>query len=154
MNDGHFDKLTQIFGAASTRRRVFHGTVGFWLGLTMAPPALVTEAGKKRKRKRKRKKNKRNSCREGSPCGNGGVCRSGRCDHNVCTLDCASNPEVAPQPCGPAGSSCQCVNRGEGVGACVKSVQGMSCSEAVCDAGEICGISCTTYLPYCWAPCV
>jgi hypothetical protein len=44
--------------------------------------------------------------------------------------------------------------RGEDVGACVKLPQGESCLEKSCASGEICGIPCITYLPYCWQPCV
>lgn len=147
MDGFDFDDLARSL--ARSRRVVLGGTMAIALG------RLGAEAvDAKRKRKRK-KRGRRGDCPDGAPCGNGGRCRDGSCDHNVCTLDCAGTPGGAsPQPCGPAGSSCQCVNRGEGVGACVKSVQGMPCSEAVCDAGEICGIPCTTYLPSCWAPCV
>jgi hypothetical protein len=68
-------------------------------------------------------------------------------------MDCPGNLE--PQACGPAGSSCQCVNVVEGASACVKRQQGDACgTETVCDPGQICGIPCTGYMPSCWEPCV
>ena len=152
MNQQRFDCLTRLFARGPNRRELIGAAVATGFGFAVGPPLPITARNQRKRRNRKQHSPK---CPNGAHCGNGGDCRNGRCDHNVCTLDCASTPGGAsPQPCGPAGSSCQCVNRGEGVGACVKSVQGMPCSEAVCDAGELCGISCTTYLPSCWVPCV
>jgi hypothetical protein len=131
------------------------------LGLRGLVPHGEAQAKKRcppcRKKKHGKCKKKRP---DGAPCGTGGQCQGGSCvvstisvapDYNVCTLDCA---DAKQQPCGPAGSSCVCVNRGEGVGACVKPPQGNSCLENACATGEICGIPCITYLPYCWQPCV
>jgi hypothetical protein len=61
---------------------------------------------------------------------------------------------LAPRPCGPAGSGCQCVNQGGGVGACGKQQGDARGTETVCDPDQICGIPCTTYNAFCWAPCV
>ena len=154
MNGIRFDALTHALTAVSPRRdhlrRLFAGLL---LGLPLAigndeaearrcPPCWKRRKGKCRKKRR-----------NGAPCGNGGRCRNGRCDHNVCTMDCPGDLE--PQACGPAGSDCQCVNVVEGASACVKSQPGEACgTETVCNPSLICGIPCTTYLPSCWEPCV
>ena len=154
MNDDRFDALTRALAAISSRRDQFSRLIAA-LVLSLPLAFGADDAGAKpcppcrRKRKGKCKKKQRN----GAPCGNGGRCRNGRCDHNVCTLDCTGEP--GPQRCGPPGSSCQCVNVVEGANACVKRQQGDACgTETVCDPGQICGIPCTTYLPSCWEPCV
>jgi hypothetical protein len=154
MEDDRFDALTRALATVASRRdqlrRLRTGT------LLALPLAVGNDAARAsacppcRKKKRGRCRKKRP---DGAPCGNGGRCRNGRCDHNVCTMDCPGNLE--PQACGPAGSSCQCVNVVEGASACVKRQQGDACgTETVCDPGQICGIPCTGYLPSCWAPCV
>lgn len=153
MDGSHFDALVRCLAATDSRRDLLARlTPGLVAAVTLASGDGVAARScppcRKKKNGRCRKKRP-----DGAPCGNGGRCRNGRCDHNVCTLNCTGDP--APQPCGPAGSSCQCVNVVEGAHACVKPQQGDACgTETVCDPGLICGIPCTTYLPSCWAPCV
>jgi hypothetical protein len=154
MHPSRFDSLTRTFAGRFSRRGLLVVAAGGAVGmvdLAESPGAAAARSCppcRKKKNGRCRKKRP-----DGSPCGNGGRCRNGRCDHNVCTLDCTGEP--APQACGPAGSSCQCVNVVEGEDACVKSQQGDACgTETVCDPGLICGIPCTGYMSFCWAPCV
>ena len=152
MDGSHFDSLVRHLANTASRRGLLARLVpGLAAAVTLAGSngAIAKSCPPCRKKQKGRCKKKRPN---GAPCGNGGRCRSGRCDHNVCTPNCASG--MAPQPCGPAGSGCQCVNVGQGVGACVKPNQGSICTEVVCDPGQVCGTPCTTSFPHCWAPCV
>ncbi len=152
MEGARFDALTRALTANSSRRDQFSRlTAALLLALPLAIGNDAAEARPCPPCRRKRNGTCNRKRRNGAPCGNGGRCRNGYCDHNVCTLDCTG--PLGPQPCGPAGSGCQCVNQ-DGIGACVKQ-QGDACgTETVCDPGQICGIPCTTYNAFCWAPCV
>jgi hypothetical protein len=162
MNSTKFDSLTASLSFRLGRRAGI-GLLAV-MGLHELVPYREAQAKKQCPPCRKKKRGKcKKKLTDGTPCGTGGQCQGGACvgaapaplspapDYNVCTLSCGIGEH---QPCGPAGSSCVCVNRGEGVGACVKLPQGASCDGSPCAAGEICGIPCTTYLPYCWQPCV
>jgi hypothetical protein len=148
------------FGALARRLAVTASRRGLLARLTTGLAATIALADRDgvvakscppcRKKKHGRCKKKR---RDGAPCGNNNRCRNGHCDPNACTADCSGTP--GPRPCGPPGSSCQCVNVVEGTSACVKNQPGEACgTETVCNPGLICGIPCTTYLSSCWAPCV
>jgi hypothetical protein len=151
VDDARFDSLARALAIAAPRRYLLT-----WLlpGAMSAPLPAAVGAAKSCPPCRKRKRGKCRKHRpDGSPCGTANRCRDGRCDYSVCAFDCAG--EAIAQPCGPAKSSCQCVNTGGGVGACAKRGSGVSCNLATpaCPAGEVCGIPCTTYLPSCWKPC-
>jgi hypothetical protein len=153
MDPSRFDTLTRTFASGYSRRGLLVVAAGSAVG--MAELAEIPDAAAKscppcRKKKNGRCKKKR---RDGAPCGNNNRCRNGHCDPNACTADCSGTP--GPRPCGPHGSSCQCVNVVEGTSACVKNLPGEACgTETVCNPGLICGIPCTTYLSSCWEPCV
>ena len=153
MDGSRFDALARRLAATASRRGLLAwltpGMAGM-IALAKGDEVAARSCPPCRKKKHGRCRKKRPN---GVPCGNGGRCRNGRCDHNVCTMNCPGGLE--PQPCGPVGSSCQCVNVVEGASACVKRQQGEACgTETVCNPGQICGIPCTTYLPSCWEPCV
>ena len=151
MNRDDFDALTRHIAATVSRRLLIRLTPGMVAAHTLA--SIDDAAGGSCPCRKKKKGRCRKKRPDGRPCGNGGRCQNGRCDHNVCTLDCSSGQE--PQACGPAGSSCQCVNVVEGEDACVKLQQGAACgTETVCNPGLICGIPCTTYNSFCWELCV
>jgi hypothetical protein len=147
MESARFDGLARAIATVLSRRRL-----SWALGASVLSVAGLVEA----KSCPQCRKKKHGKCRkkrpDDTPCGNGGRCRGGHCDQNVCTLGCAGGGQ--PQACGPAGAGCQCVNSGDGVGACVKSEQGASCLDVTCASGEVCGIPCTSYLSFCWPPCV
>ena len=154
MESARFDALTRALAPVTSRRDQLRRLLtGSLLALPLAggaAPAWAKSCPPCRKKKHGRCKKKR---RDGASCGNSNRCRNGHCDYNACTQDCPGG--VEPQPCGPPGSSCQCVNVVEGASACVKRQQGDACgTETVCNPGQICGIPCTTYLPSCWEPCV
>ena len=151
MDGSHIDALARRLAATASRRGLLARLApGLTATATLASDGAAKSCPPCRKNKRGRCRKKRP---DGTPCGNGGRCSNGRCDHNACAQRCAGDP--APQPCGPAGASCQCVSVVEGESACVKPQPGPACgTETVCDPGQICGIPCTTYLPSCWQPCV
>jgi hypothetical protein len=158
VDDDRFDTLTRALTSAASRRDLLARlTPGLLATLPLAlgnDDAVAKPCPPCRKRKKGKCGKKRS---DGTPCGNGGGCRDGRCDPNVCTLDCPG--QLEPQPCGPAGSACQCVRvrYGDDVGTCVRPPQGSQCDlgeSGTCEAGEVCGISCEGYLPFCWELCV